>query len=134
MKNLISTIIILLVCVALKAQHTLQFNRAILVSTEQSVPNNTVWKVVSVLPSSMAISNVSGYPSAPAVSAFAITINSNPVYFSNVNGGWEGANQNNFAYTNATGTENLNMWLPAGTTLAASTNIQYISVIEFIVN
>ena len=134
MKNLISAIIILLAGFTLNAQHTLQFNRAILVSSQQTVPDNTVWKAVAILPSSGPISNVSGYSGAPAVAAFAININSNPVYVSNVDGGWPGAGNQNFSYTNSKGIENLNMWLPAGTTLAASTNIQYISVIEFIVN
>jgi len=135
MRKIFSVILILLLCIGIKAQHTLQFNQAILVSNSQTVPANTVWKVVAVLPSSNSIERNTGYSSSPGVGTFAITVNSNPIYLSKATGdpasNYEGGN---FSYTNITGDGVLPMWLPAGTTLAASTNIQYVSVLEFIVN
>lgn len=137
---------------ALKAQqtpHTLQYSRTLLISSAGgTVPaaatNNgvdCVWKVVSVLPGANVQQNVSGYTgNNMTIGSFTILVNSDPVYLSKVDAafgydGYEGTGngdiQYNFANVNG---ELLPMWLPAGTTLAAGSNIQYISVIEFIVN
>jgi len=119
--------------------HTLQFSRALLVSSEQQVPSisggsgyEAVWKVVAALPSTGPISNLTNYYTSPAVGSYTITVNSNPISFANAQG--YSSSNSDFSYTNLGGSAILPMWLPGGTTLAASTNIQYISVLEFIVN
>ena len=83
---------------------TLQFSQVLLVSTTQTVPANKVWKVEGIIPTS-------------AIDSYYISINSSPSYiarFDNVKGA-------------------LPIWLPAGTTLAASSNVFRVSVIEFTV-
>ena len=134
MKHFIASIILLAIFFAGYSQHTLSYNQSLLVSSSQTVPGNATWKVVSVLPSSNPISNQSN--GGPAVSSFTININSNPVSFSSVEASFSQGNGSgtSFAYTSFNGDGKLPIWLPAGTTLAAGTNIQYISVIEFIIN
>ncbi len=119
--------------------HTLQFSKAILVSSQQQVPSvgngdgyDAVWKVIALLPTTGPISNSTNYYTSPAVGSYSITVNSNPISFSEAQG--YSSTNGNFSYTNLRGGGNLPMWLPGGTTLAAGNNIQYISVLEFIVN
>ena len=135
MRKVFFATLMLMLTVGLKAQHTLQFNQALLVSSVQTVPQNTVWKVEAVLPSSNAIERNAAYYQSPGVGSFAIIVNSNPIYLSKANGDAASSSSGgNFSYTSVSGDGVLPMWLPTGTTLAASTNIQYISVLEFIVN
>jgi hypothetical protein len=102
------------------SQGNLQFNQVKLVSTVETVPIDKVWKVESVTYSS-------GLPylgsSSAGAGAWVIKINSiNQIvksYNSQSNGGI-GVSDSSFP-----------IWLPAGSTLEASTGVNFISVIEF---
>ena len=147
MKKALLSIIVLIMGVALHAQqtpHTLQYSRALLISSAggtvpEAASNNgvdCVWKVVSVLPSANVQQNVSGNNGSPLpLGTFAISVNSNTIYLTRVDAafGYNGYDGGSYDFTNVNG-ELLPMWLPAGTTLAAGSNIQYVSVVEFIVN
>ena len=87
----------------LQAQ-TLQFSQVLLVTTTQTVPANKVWKVEGIIPTS-------------AEAIYYISINSSTCLIARVD--------------NIKGA--LPIWLPAGTTLAASSNVFRVSVIEFTV-
>lgn len=105
----------------LSAQNTLQYNRTLLVNSLQTVPAGKVWKVESVLTS--ANLNINTGSSSHQVQTSAIVVNGSTIYVSST---W-GNNQ-------AIGSLNLTklpIWLPAGTTLNVSTNVNSISVIEF---
>ena len=116
----------------MQAQHTLAYNQSLLIDNSGgTVPNNAVWKVVSILPNALPIVSYPEYYIAPTVGTFAITVNSNTIYTSSAGAAF-GLAENNYSVTNSNGIA-LPIWLPAGTTLAASTNIKYVSVIEFLV-
>ena len=134
MKKIILATFLSMIFFAGYSQHTLAYNQAILVSNTQTVPQGTVWKVVSLLPSAGAVSN-QAYNSPPSATSFTIMVNSNPISFSTVQSISTNSNTyNNFNYTSASGDGKLPIWLPAGSTLAAGSNIQYVSVLEFLVN
>ncbi len=147
MKKSMISIAVLIIGFALNAQqtpHTLQYSRTLLISSgggtvPAAASNNgvdCVWKVVSVLPSANVQQNVSASNGSPMpMGAFEIYVNSNIIYLTRVETafGYNGYDNGNYNFVNVNG-ELLPMWLPAGTTLAAGSNIQYVSVIEFIVN
>jgi hypothetical protein len=62
-------------------------------------------------------------------------VGGNPIYLSSVGAAYYDLHGGGFwtEFTNVN-TSLLPMWLPAGTSLAAGTGIQAVSVIEFIVN
>ena len=107
---------------------TLQFSQVLLVSTTQTVPANKVWKVEGFMPSQSLI--------APWVSTvnFSITVNNSRIF---VAGAFHSHTTNGSGGVAQTGyTASLDfqpLWLPAGTTLAAGTNVFGVSVIEFTV-
>jgi hypothetical protein len=106
------------------AQGNLQFNQVKLVSTIESVPVGKVWKVESVMYSS-GLSNFAGPSSSQIITQnSSITINSS----TNVVRSLVGVNTNG-GYT--VWEQTYPIWLMAGSTLAASTGVQFISVIEF---
>jgi hypothetical protein len=113
----------------LKAQSSLQFNQAILVSTSQTVPVGMVWKVESVIASNQLAPGLAYNVNAGATKSIVILINGSNAYVKT----WDEKNYvNGGAYSAASGTvTDLPLWLPAGTTLEASTNTLYISVLEF---
>ena len=86
---------------------TLQFSQVLLVSTTQTVPANKVWKVEGVMPvfNGTAINQISINSTNIVVSAVGYTLSGNA----------------------------FPLWLPAGTTLAAGSNVFRVSVIEFTV-
>ena len=86
---------------------TLQFSQVLLVSTTQTVPANKVWKVEGVMPvyNGNAINQISINSTSIVVSTFGYTLSGNA----------------------------FPLWLPAGTTLAAGSNVFQVSVIEFTV-
>ncbi len=132
MKNILLATILFISFTNAKAQHTLAYNQSILIdNTGGTVPYGAVWKVVSLLPSSLPLTAYTAYYNPPSVGTFAITVNSNPIYASSVGAAF-GFSSDNYSATNSNGLV-LPIWLPAGTTLAASTNIKYVSVIEFLV-
>ena len=93
---------------------TLQFSQVLLVSTTQTVPANKVWKVEGVMP----VANCSGQGG----SCYSmVSINGNSVPF----GSWSG-----LVFYPCVDNP---LWLPAGTILAAGSNVFRVSVIEFTV-
>ena len=87
--------------------YNLEFSQAILVeNSTMTVPSGKVWKVVSVQRSGYSVNNN------------RIEINGQLVYV----GGATSAG-------NATGS--FPIWLPAGSTIAASQYVQFLSVVEF---
>jgi len=103
------------------AQNSMEFSRVLLVETLDSVPQGKIWKVSNILPtlegSGSSIIQVNGND---IVVAFSKSSNSY------INSGGNMWNDHNY-YNGIQGP----YWLPEGTTLQASTNVQYISVIEF---
>ncbi|HRS53715.1 MAG TPA: hypothetical protein P5250_03325 [Bacteroidales bacterium] len=94
----------------------LQYNGVKLISNSQTVPSGKVWKVESILSNQYDIQNIS-------VSGAKILVNGNSIYLVNRTS----TCNSSIAYF----PEQMPMWLPAGTTLAPSTGVVYISVIEF---
>ena len=97
-----------------KAQGNLQFNKVKLVSALDTVPRNKVWKVESI-----TYPNPSNFtPSFNYISVIIINGGSTIVKMSQLtlSYSWE------MKYP---------FWLPAGTTLEASNNVNYISIIEY---
>lgn len=117
----------------------LQFSRVLLVeATQQSVPAGKVWKVESVMPStSYGRASASYYtlPSPTLANDYVIIINSNNVFLGDatagVTSGYTGGSNAASEIFLGVNASLFPMWLPENTTLAASNNIKYISVIEF---
>ena len=121
------------------AQGNLQFNQAKLVSTQETVPVGKVWKLENYLPN-IALANDLYRPSNQATAGglrnFIILVNAIPIYLqTNISRevGRDDAYWNQQGYAAAAQFKVLDapMWFPAGTTLAASTNVGFISVLEF---
>ena len=106
---------------AVQAQ-TLQFSQVLLVSTTQTVPANKVWKVEGVMPSQ----SLTTY----SVKDFSIAVDNSQVY---VAGSHMGSSGSQYAWGYFASLDFQPLWLPAGTTLAAGTNVFRVSVIEFTV-
>jgi hypothetical protein len=104
------------------SQGNLQFNQVKLVSTIETVPVGKVWKVEAAFGDAL-LSNCSTQP------MHRIVVNNNELTVSNVSsvsfngycGGWQGT----------VSVTTFPFWLPAGSTLAISSNVVSISVIEF---
>lgn len=127
---------------------SLEFNQVKLVSSQETVPAGKVWKVESVL--SPEVRYPTGGSSFQSNSKI-ILVNSNQVaiYEEFLNGAGLGFNgccgggsymsslgssvnntETHLIHVSREGTR-LPIWLPAGSTLQASTNVHEISVIEF---
>jgi hypothetical protein len=107
---------------------TLQFSQVLLVSTVQTVPANKVWKVEGFMPSQSLIA-----PWQNTVN-FSLLVNNSQIFVagafhSHTTNGSGGVAQAGYAASLTFQP----LWLPAGTTLAAGTNVFGISVIEFTV-
>ncbi len=104
---------------AFSAQKTLQFSQVKLVTgTSQTVPAGHVWKIENI-GSGMATMQSPGTTVTPA-----ILVNGNKIYFS-------AAKTSNSSDFLVTASSFFPIWLPAGTTLAASNQINFISVVEY---
>jgi hypothetical protein len=122
------------------AQNNLQFNQVKLItSTAETVPVGKVWKMENFLPSVPLYQDLIRQYNQETDGAnrnFAISVNSNTIYLqSNITrevgrtgGYWS---QDGYATSSSASVFPSPIWFPAGTTVAASTNIQYISVVEF---
>ena len=128
--------VFVLIRIALFSQGNLQFSQVKLVSTLETVPAGKVWKVESAVfmggapfclgtgpNSNCAAGNLAG---SGFVGDMAFQVNG----------------QTNYLYTNlgqpgssasyaSPGYSPFPLWLPASTTLAAGTNMRYLSVLEF---
>ena len=117
----------------LRAQgYALRFNTVLLVSSLDTVPTGKIWKIESVMHSSDL--NAIGTNLAWSAVSSAIKVNGNIVYMNRNTSGSARIYYSSYVDPNATSDMNLTalpIWLPAGTTLAAYSNINYISVIEF---
>ena len=113
----------------LKAQSSMQFRQAMLVSASQTVPLGMVWKVESVIASSQLAPGLPYNSNGGATKSIVVLINGMNAYIKT----WDEKNYvNGGAYSAASGTvTDLPLWLPEGTTLEASTNTLYVSVLEF---
>ena len=128
-------VLFFLLVTGLSAQGTLQFNRIVLVSNTEAVPAGKVWKVESVLSTSTLSANNNSSPSVNTVSldivvnGTVITVERSSVGIGSQTGS-SGVMRAYWGYASA-GVTKLPFWLPAGSTLAASTNALAVSVIEF---
>jgi hypothetical protein len=116
-------VIIFFAGIKLHAQQNLQFNQVILVNTTaQTVPSGKVWKITGFMPS-IGFRSTSGSTSPYE---YLIQVNG-------VNRVFGHGSYMNTSYGVAFPISNINseFWLPAGTTLAAGSNVGEISVIEF---
>jgi len=133
----VSTTLFLTLCVLLLAgsafgQGNLQFNQVRLISTSQTVPAGKVWKVESAL-----ISNIltpAATQSHMNTNGAYMLVNGNSIAVSGTYASWgtPAVTWNaSGTMTTSGGLTTFPLWLPAGTTLAASTNVTYLSVMEF---
>jgi len=105
---------------------TLQFSQVKLVSTVETVPANKVWKIEGFFPTTF--SRYSGSSGVTEGHIYNLVVNGNnrPLGVSSFLTGYWGT-----SYAGNIG--NFPLWIPAGTTLAAGSNVGEISVIEFTV-
>jgi len=118
------------------SQSNLSFSRALLVTSEETVPDGHVWKVVSVLGSS-GLTPLS--TTSSSTSTQRIVVNSTEVFIAAWNYMFHGSSS-----TTATSTKTaaaamgsitqLPIWLPEGTTLDTGLNTFGVSVIEFVID
>lgn len=137
-KSVLSAVLFTLIfCASLQAQtKDLTFNQVLLVTSQQSVPANKVWKVEGVagpmVKQYMYRSRSDADFNPPQC---LIKINGNDISVLNTlgagagHGSGDAGGSSGFAYAGSP--TNFPIWLPAGATLEASTNITYVSVIEF---
>jgi hypothetical protein len=104
---------------------TLQFSQVLLVTSSQTVPANKVWKVESYTPSAVYAIH-SGTPQT-----HAILVN-NLSRIVGMTAGFNG-NYNSNSVHDAYSFKSFPMWLPSNTTLAVSTGVAQLSVVEFTV-
>jgi hypothetical protein len=123
------------------AQGNLQFNQVKLVSTVETVPAGKVWKLENYLPSSQLAIDLNRQPnqaSAGGTKNFIVLVNGTPVFLQTTitrevvrnDGYWS---QDGYAAAADYRIFDAPIWLPAGTSLAASTNVMSLSVVEFYV-
>lgn len=138
MKKLIFVLLVtMMFSVNLFAQKTLGFSSVKLVTTSETVPAGKVWKIEGVAGSRVLLYRYYSSNNADFAPAQCyIKINGNDVSVINTLGtgagngnGNGGAGYSGFTY--AASPTNFPLWLPEGTSLEVSTNVTYISVIEF---
>ena len=96
----------------------LEFSQVKLVSTQETVPTDKVWKVTNVMPSTTA------YNGSVDIKVNGNTVRVKSRDYVSINN-IEGTAMS--AWTALSGA----YWLPSGTTLSADANCEFISVIEF---
>jgi hypothetical protein len=139
MKRLYIFIITIFLYTGAFTQGNLQFNQVKLVSTIETVPAGKVWKVENYLPSSQLaidLNRPSNQATAGGTKNFIMLVNSSQVFLQTTitrEVGRDDAYWNHSGYTTASDYKIFDapIWLPASTTLAASTNVLSLSVIEF---
>jgi len=110
-----------------------------LVSTQETVPVGKIWKLENYRPTvSLAndLNRLSNQATAGGAKNFVILVNGTPVYLQTTltrevgrnDGYW---NQDGYATSSDFKIFDAPIWFPAGTTLAASTNVGFIGVMEF---
>lgn len=117
--------------VDLLAQGNLQFNRVLLVSSQQTVPSGKVWKVESAMLNGNCTAQAASGAHMQTNTAYisvngnAIAVKSAYVAYGTPAQTWSGVSASEMDPTN------FPFWLPAGSTLASSTHVTYLSVVEF---
>jgi hypothetical protein len=112
---LLLPLFILIFCFESNGQ--LQYNGVKLISSSASVPPGKVWKIESILCNQYEMVNVN-------ISGPRILVNGNTIFFVDHSSPC-------LSSDNAFFPSMLPMWLPENTTIAPSTGVTYISVIEF---
>ena len=139
MKRLYIIIITILLYTSGFSQGNLQFNQVKLVTTIETVPAGKVWKVENYLPSSQLaidLNRPSNQATAGGTKNFIMLVNSSQVFLQTTITREVGRDDGYWNFTGyATASDykifDAPIWLPASTTLAASTNVLSLSVIEF---
>lgn len=112
----------------INAQGNLQFNQVKLVSSVETVPAGKVWKIENILPGVRPTTTSWGNSTLD----FIININNQTVYYlsSESKGSLFGNGQTGISSISV-GIGNAPIWLPAGSTLSAGTNVLSVNVLEF---
>jgi len=104
----------------------LQFSQVKLVATVETVPSNKVWKIEGFFPTTFSRYSSSSGVTEGHIYNLVVNGNNRPVGVSSfLTGHWGTSYAGNIG--------NFPLWIPAGTTLSAGSNIGEISVIEFTV-
>jgi hypothetical protein len=129
MKNLL-LIITCALSSSLFGQGNLQFNQVKLVSAVQTVPTGKVWKIESIIYNTQIVT-ATAWPDSyngTTTNVEAANILLNGVSITTRKSSSSAAYQNANSLVWET---KLPIWLPAGTTLASSTGVYSLSIIEF---
>jgi hypothetical protein len=114
------------------AQGNLQFSQVKLVSTTETVPAGKVWKLQNFLPNVSLFTDITRNqtnPTSGGIRNFSIYLQTTVTRdVGRSDSYW---NQDGYATAASSSILNEPIWLSAGTTLAASTNVQFVSIIEF---
>jgi len=132
-------IVFISLSVFVNAQGNLQFSQVKLVTTSETVPAGKVWKLENYLPSSQLAIDLNRQPnqaSAGGTKNFIVLVNGTQVFLQTTitrevgrnDGYWS---QDGYATAADYRIFDAPIWLPAGTTLAAPTNVMSLSVVEF---
>ena len=121
------------------AQGNLQFIQVKLVSATETVPAGKVWKLQNFLPNVSLFTDITRNqqnPTSGGIRNFIILVNGISIYLQTTVTREVGRSDSYWSqdgYATAASSSILNepIWLSSGTTLAASTNVQFVSVIEF---
>jgi len=105
-----------MIFISISVKGQLQYNGVKLISSSQTVPVGKVWKVESILPNQFEVQNI-------GVSGARILVNGGSIYLVDRSG--IPTSNNTFLPSM------MPLWLPENTTLAPSSGVLYISVIEF---
>jgi hypothetical protein len=145
MKNLFRLLFILISLNSFQAiaqtGSSLVFNQALLVSSTATVPTGHVWKVENVLPNANVIATVpnpvGNTTTQVATTECIILVNGNSIRAISSKATSNNSYSDLAARPLATSVAVQSIfpspvWLPEGTTLAAGSNVQYVSVLEFI--
>ena len=134
MKNIL-LILAIAISSASFAQGNLQFNQVKLVTTVETVPAGKVWKVESATFQGGAPICVGAGPNSGCGSQNIIYTSYQASMSYLINGASGYIAHGTYGGTAANASSNVidpfPIWLPAGTTLAAGTNMMHLSVIEF---
>jgi len=133
-KKCIKLFVILLItgAVSLLRAQSLQFSRVLLLSSEQTVPQGYIWKIESCLGVRTTSSGGSSMQTPP--DSHLILINSVPISVATNGYGTIAADGSNSSYWYGSKTEvctTMPIWLPEGTTVNISSNVNFISIVEF---
>ena len=121
------------------AQGNLQFSQVKLVSATETVPVGKVWKLQNFLPNVSLFTDITRNqqnPTSGGIRNFIILVNGISIYLQTTVTREVGRSDSYWSqdgYATAASSSILNepIWLSSGTTLSASTNVQFVSVIEF---